>query len=152
MSNTKSQWANGRKPMPSPVGSEVVNVLLDAAVAAADTALGDLVIMGELPEDCVLVDAVYAVDDLDSNGTPAAVLAFGTVNDAEDDLTTTIEAGLTLAQAGGAARMTPTAAALAVQGGASGVQVGFKFTTAAATGQAGTARVSLSYRAVAHGA
>jgi hypothetical protein len=151
MSNTKSQAVLGPAPQPTPIGSEVVNVLLSAEVAAADLALGDLVILGEIPEDCVLVDAVYGADDLDSNGTPAAVLSFGTVNAAEDDLTTVVEAGLTIAQAGGAARMTPTVAALGILGGDDGVQIGFKVTTAAATGAAGSLMVSLSYRSVHHG-
>jgi hypothetical protein len=150
MANTKSQAVDGNTPMPTPIGSEVVNVLLSVEVLAANLGAGDLIIMGELPEDCVLVDAVYAADDLDSNGTPAIVISFGTVNAGETDLTTVIEAGLTTAQAGGAARMTPTVASLGIQGGASGVSVGYKVTTAAATGAAGTALLSLSYRSIHH--
>jgi hypothetical protein len=152
MANTKSAWATGKQPMPSPVGSEVLNVLLSVEVAAGDLGAGDLIIMGELPADCVLVDAVYAFDDLDSGGAPALSLTFGTINTGETDLDTTIEASITEGQAGGAARLTPTLAALAVQGGSTGVAVGYKVATAAATGAAGTAQLSLSYRAVAHGA
>lgn len=146
MANTKSPNALGQEPMVSPMGSELVNVMLTAQVAAADLAAGDLIILGEIPEDCVLVDAVYVTDDLDSNGTPAIALDFGTINAGETDLATTVEAGLTIGRAGGAARMTPTAAALATKG-----KVGFKVATAAATGQAGAASVSLTYRQTYNG-
>lgn len=151
MGNTKSPAVLGTRPQPSPVGSELVNVMLSAEVAAGDLGAGDLIILGRIPEDCVLVDAIYASDDLDSNGAPAVVLSFGTVNAGETDLTTVIEAGLTIAQAGGAARLTPTVANMAILGGDNGLDVGFKVTTAAATGAAGTLQVSLSYRSVHHG-
>ena len=150
MANTKSKAILGTQPMSSPVGSEVVNVLLQAEVLAANTGSGDLVILGKVPEDCVLVDAIYGSDDLDSAGSPATVLSFGVINADEDDLATVIEAGINIAQAGGAARLTPTVAALSILSGTSGKQIGFKFTTASATGAAGTVLLSLSYRSVHH--
>lgn len=149
MSKTLSSFANGSQPMPSPIASEIVNVLMTVEVPAASQALNDLVIMGELPEDCALVDAVYGFDDLDAHGTPTAAVAFGVVNDGETDLDTTIEAGITLPRTGGAARMTPTVAAMTVKtDGSGGKKVGFKFTTASATGAAGTVLLSMSYRSL----
>ncbi len=150
MTVKKSKWVTGRQQMPTPMGSEVVNVLLDLDVAADEVAENDLYIMGELPEDCALVDVIYGIDQLDSDGSAAAELAFGVVNDDEDDLTTTLEAGIDIAQAGGAARMTPTNTTLETKSGSTGgKRLGFKVTTAAATGKAGTVRASVSYRSVA---
>ncbi len=153
MSNTKSKAANGIEPMPTPMGSEVVNVLLTAEIAAADSADGDIIILGELPEDCAFVDAVYVADDLDSNGTPALVSSFGVVNADEDGLDTVLQAGLTVGQAAGAVRATLTVAMLELVAAANAPKVlGFEVTTSAATGAAGTLGISLSYRSVHHGA
>ena len=151
MSNTKSAWALGSQPMPSPVGSEVVNVTMAVEVAAANLAANDLIIMGELPENCVLVDAVFAADDLDSNGTPTLSLNFGTINAGETDLDTVVQTGITVGRTGGAVRLTPTVASLGVKGGSEGKQVGFKVATASATGAAGTVLLNMSYRETAHG-
>ena len=150
MANTKSPQALGQVPMAIPGGSEVVNMMLSAEVAAGDLGAGDLIILGEIPAGCVLVDAIYASDDLDAGATPALSLDFGTVNASETNLDATIESGITIGRAGGAARMTPTVANLNVLGGDTGKPVGFKVATAAATGQAGTLMVSLSYRAALH--
>lgn len=150
MANTKSPWAGGNKPMIAPMGSEVINVMLLTTVAAANLAANDLIMICDLPEDCVFVDAAFVSDDLDSDGAPALVLNFGVVNDAETDLETTLQAGLTVGQAGGVVRATLTKALLELKGGDTGKRLGFKVATAAATGQAGELGMSLSYRAVAH--
>jgi hypothetical protein len=147
--NTKSPWAAGSQPMLSVMGSEVVNVLLNADVAAANLGLGDLIILGSIPEDCALVDAVFHASDLDSGS--GLVLAFGTINEAEDNLDTILQASCGVGQSAGASRITMTPAVLTQLGGDTGVQVGFRVATAAAGGQTGVAGVSLSYRAVAHG-
>lgn len=152
MALVQSPWATGRKPMPSPIGSEVINVLLSADVTAAQTADGDIIAMGYLPEDCVLVDAVYAASDLDTNGSPAHAMSFGVINSDKDGLTTALETGIDVGQAGTAARLTPTTTTLTTKGGTGGVLLGYEVTTSAATGAAGTVHLSLSYRAVAHDA
>lgn len=153
MALVQSDWATGKKPMPAPNGSELVNVRLDMEVTAAQTALGDIYEMGYLPENCALVDAVYVTDDLDSNGTPAMVMSFGVINSGGTDLDTALEASLDVAQAGTAARMTVTPTALGVvTDGATRKKLGYKVTTAAATGAAGTVSLILSYRATAYGA
>lgn len=153
MATVRSPWALGSKPMPVPNGSEVVNVLLECPVTAAQTAANDIYLMGELPEDCALVDAVFAATDLDTDGTPAIALSFGIVNAAEADLTTTLQAALTVGQAATAARMTPTPTTLTTKSTSSTrLKLGYKVTTAADVGAAGTVYLSLSYRALAHGA
>ena len=149
MANTKSQAVLGPEPMPSPVGSEVVNVKLQVEVPVTGLEIGDLIILGEIPEDCVMVDAIYFADDLDT-GTPAVAFSFGTINAGETDLTTVIEAALDIGEAGTASRLTPTVANLAILGGTSGAPVGYKVTTIPATAAAGTLGVSLSYRSVHH--
>lgn len=153
MATVNSDWADGRKAMPAPNGSEIVNVLLQTEVTAAQTALNDIYYMGELPEDCILVDAVYAADDLDTNVSPAMVMSFGVLNAGATDIATAVEASLDVAQAGTAARLTPTVAALTLANdGSTRKKLGYKVTTAAATGAAGTVYLSLSYRSTTHGA
>jgi hypothetical protein len=152
MATVRSPWALGSKPMPIPNGSEVVNVLLECPVTAAQTAADDIYLMGELPEDCALVDAVFAATDIDT-GTPAHVMSFGIVNAAENDLTTALQASIAVGQGATAARLTPTVATLTTKStGSTRVKLGYKVTTASATGAAGTVYLSLSYRALAHGA
>ena len=153
MAIVKSPWVNGSKPMPVPVGSEVINVLLECPVTAAQTAAADIYVMGELPEDCVFVDAVLAATDLDTAGSPAIVLSFGVLNDGATDIATALQASLTIAQAGAPVRITPTLTTLALKtDGKTRKKLGYKVTTAAGTGAAGTAYLSLSYRALTHGA
>jgi hypothetical protein len=153
MPTARSPWVLGSKPMPIPNGSEVVNVLLECPVTAALTAANDIYLMGELPEDCALVDAVFASTDLDTKATAEIVLSFGIVNAAENDLTTTLQAALDISQAGTAARLTPTVATLTTKSTSSTrLKLGYKVTTAAGTAAAGTVYLSLSYRALAHGA
>lgn len=152
MALVQSDWAKGTKPMPTPVGHEVITVPLTLAVASTQVASGDIYEMGYLPENCALVDCVYSSTDLDTDGTPAVVLAFGVVNTGGTDLGTSLEAGLTLAQAGGTARMTPTATTLGVvNDGSTRKKLGFKVTTAADVGAAGTVKAYVSYRATQFG-
>lgn len=153
MATVRSPWALGSKSMPVPNGSEVVNVLLECPVTATQTAADDIYLMGELPEDCALVDAVFAATDIDTDGTPAHAMSFGIVNAAESDLTTTLQASITVGQAATAARLTPTVATLTTKStGSTRLKLGYKVTTASDAGAAGTVYLSLSYRALAHGA
>lgn len=152
MATAKSPWALGSKPMPIPNGSEVVNVLMECPVTAALTVEDAIYFMGELPEDCALVDAVFAATDLDT-GTPAHAMSFGVLNAGATDLTTALHAAIVVGQAGTAARLTPTLITLTTKStGSTRLKLGYKVTTAAATGAAGTVYLSLSYRALAHGA
>jgi hypothetical protein len=149
----KSDFANGRKPMPNPNGPEVVNVLIALPVTAGQTALNDIYEMCELPEDCALVDAVYAASDIDTNGTPAHAMSFGVINSGGTDLDTTLEASIQVGRAGTAARMTPTVVNQTVTtDGKTRKKLGYKVTTASATGAAGTVYLNLSYRSAAWGA
>jgi hypothetical protein len=107
--------------------------------------------MGELPADCVLVDAIYSSTDIDSATSHA--MSFGVINADGDDLSAVIEANIQVGRAGTAARMTPTRAALTTKAPSTGgSKIGYKVTAASGTGVAGTVYLSLSYRAAAHGA
>lgn len=153
MPTAKSPWVLGSKPMPIPNGSEVVNVLVECPVTAAQTAADDIYYMCDLPEDCVLVDAVFASTDLDTGGTPKHAMSFGILNAAATDMTTALHAAIVVGQAGTAARLTPTLATVGVKtDGKTRAKLGYKVTTAAGAGAAGTVYLSLSYRALTHGA
>lgn len=153
MTTVKSPWVLGSKPMPIPNGSEVVNVLVECPVTAAQTAADDIYYMCDLPEDCAFVDAVLASTDLDTDGTPAIAMSFGVLNDGATDIATALQAALAIGQAGAPARITPTLTTLGLKtDGKTRKKLGYKVTTAADVGAAGTVYLSLSYRALNHGA
>ena len=152
MALVQSDWAKGTKSMPAADGSELINVMMTLSITAAQTALGDIYEMGYLPENCVLVDAQYAATDLDTNGTPAHAMSFGVVNSGGTDLDTALEASIQVGRAGTAARLTPTATTLTTTcDGKTRKKLGFKVTTASATGAAGTVYLSVTYRGTQYG-
>lgn len=153
MATVQSDYAKGTKAMPSPVGGEVINLLIALPVTAAQTAANDIYEMGYLPENCSLVDCAFASTDLDTNGTPAMVASFGILNSGATDLDgTALQASLTIGQAGTATSMTKTVTTLTTTcNGSTRKKLGYKVTTAAATGAAGTVYLSLSYRAATLG-
>ncbi|MEK6244021.1 MAG: hypothetical protein AABM33_05915 [Pseudomonadota bacterium] len=75
-------------------------------------AINDIIEMGPLLEDHVIVDLILDSDDLDTNGAPAITLSVGILNAAKTDLDTVASGGAlwivasTVAQAGGAVRPT----------------------------------------------
>ena len=153
MAKLTSKWLNGELQMPIPGGPETITVLVSLPVTAALTAAASIYEMCPLPAECALVDAVFASTDLDTDGTPAVVLDFGIVNAAGDDLTTTLHAGLTIGQAGTAARLTPTLTTLTTKAGAvDPIKLGYKVATAPDAAAAGTVHLQVSYRAINYGA
>lgn len=140
--------------MPQPVGAEVVSVLISLPVTAAQTADGDLYYMCDLPENCKLVDAIYAATDIDTAGSAAHVMSFGQIPDAlTGALTTALQASITVGQDGSAARLTPTRTTMAfATTGAAKKKLGYEVTTSAGTGAAGTVYLELFYRSTIHGA
>lgn len=152
----RSAHALGKLQMPSPNGSELVNVMTKLTMTAAEVdalVAGDIIYMGYLPEDCALVDAVVADTDLDSGD--ALDLDFGIINDDEDDWDTDGELQNSILVAGTThvARLTPTVETLTtVTDGATRAKLGFKVATAAGTALAGTLYLSLTYRSATLGA
>lgn len=108
-------------------------------VATGELEAGDIINMGTVPSGAIFLFGHLSTDDLDSNGTPALTLKVGTSDD-DDGLL----AANTVGQAGGTAafdgqfmvdRTTTTEK----------TTVFLKVGTAAATAQAGTARLVLFY-------
>jgi len=150
----ESPWVTGRYQMPTPMGSEVVNVNCALAMTTDEVdslVAGDIIHMANLPEDCTLVDLVAADTVLDTNVTETMDLDLGIINgDGDDFVTTTGELQNSILVAGTthAARVTPTVEILTTtSGAASPTKLGYKVAAAAATAAAGTLYLSVSYRA-----
>lgn len=152
----RSPHALGKIQMPSPNGSELVNVMTSLTMTADEVdalVADDIIVMGYLPEDCTLVDAVAADTDLDTGD--ALDLDLGIINDDEDDWETDGELQNSILVAGTThvARVTPTVEILTtVTDGKSRKKLGFKVATAAGTAAAGTLYLSLTYRSATLGA
>lgn len=73
MATIKSDYRNGVKPMPQPVGNEVVTVYTEVALTAGQVASGNVVEFFDLPANCVPVGYAINNDDLDTGGTSMTV-------------------------------------------------------------------------------
>jgi hypothetical protein len=164
----KSKFALGLYQMPAPQGAEIVHVTMEYPLAGA-LVVDDIIWMGDLPEDCVPVDAVLDVDDLDSGGSPAITLSLGILTAARTAIDTGATSGgaawitsATTGQAGGMVRPTTnalwrTTARTSTPSGSTPAaaqlrSVGVHVAVAPATGATtGRVRVHLSYRAAQYG-
>jgi hypothetical protein len=150
----RSDWAAGKKPMPTPTGPEVVNVLMKLTLTEAQVdalAANDTIVMGYLPEDCAFVDAVCAMTAGIDTGS-ALDLDFGVLKDDESDLETELQNSILVDGTTSLARVTLTETMLTlVTTGAQRKKVGYKVATAAGTPKAGSIYLSLSYRATSYG-
>lgn len=147
-----NDYLRGGKPTVSPAGCEVVAVRYPIDLVTGDLALNDIGEVGILPAGCLPVALLVDSDDLDSNGTPTIVASVGVLNAAGTDLSTAAAdggavwgSGLTVCQAGGQVQVLSKALSR-VQASQSDRKIGVKFTTAAATAQAGTIGLTLLYR------
>lgn len=158
MATIKSNYANGKNPMPIPVAQEVVSVRVLVSLLAAQVVAANVVQLAILPADCVPVGYVIGATDLDTNGAPTAAFDFGILNDAGTAISVEAEDGgdewidgSTLAQAGGIALSTASKAAYDVVGAVTSVEtdriVGIVFGASAATGAAGSVELELFYKA-----
>jgi hypothetical protein len=150
-----SDHASGKKPMPTPSGPEVVNVLTSLTLTSAQVdalAANDIVVMGYLPENCAFVDAICAMTAGIDTGS-GLDLDFGVVLDAETDLATELVNSILVDGTTSLARVTMTETMLTLKTtGSARKKLGFKVATVATTPAAGTLYLSLSYRAVSFGA
>lgn len=151
----QSDWASGRKSMPTPTGPEVVNVLMALTLTSAQVdalAANDIITMGYLPENCAFVDAVCAMTAGIDTGS-GLDLDFGVVNTAETDLTTELQNSPLVDGTTSLVRVTMTETLLTLNtDGATRKKLGYKVATAATTPGAGTLYLSVSYRAAHYGA
>lgn len=157
MTNFKSQYADGRKPVPIASGSEEVSIR--GVIAVPNTlAAADILEALELPEDHVPVDFEVDADDLDTNATPTITLSAGLLNAGKTDLSSAADDGgavwlanSTIAQTAGLVRPTTVAVKRVVPKAATRRMVGLKVTTVAATKAAGNVGFTLRYRAAHYG-
>jgi hypothetical protein len=123
-----SKYAKGTEPLSYPsTAGEAVAIRFSHQLTSAP-AVGDILELGCIPSNCRVAEIILDMDDLDSNGAPAVLFDVGIVSAAfglEDN-----------ARTGGVARPTLKTAYRTTQ---SSVDrgIGVKFTTAAATFQAG---------------
>lgn len=147
-----NDYLTGRKASQSPAGCEVVAVRYSISLATGDLALNDVGAVGILPAGCVPVAVMYDSDDLDSHGTPTIAASVGILNAGGTDLSTDAADGgavwgssITTSQAGGQSQVLSKALSR-VQASQSDRKIGVKFTTAAATAQAGELGLTVLYR------
>lgn len=133
---TTSKVAAGVQPRV--IESGVISVTGSYALAAA-LVVNDVIQMVKVPAGATIVNTILSVPDLDSNGSPAIVLAVGDGSD--DDRFVT---GSTVGQAGGTVMSnTPTGTGYAY---AAEDTVDVKVTTAPATGAtSGTITLTVLY-------
>lgn len=156
MANARSDYALGKKPSKVAQGAEVIALYYEFDVPATGdgTALNDTIEMGPLPGGHVPIDYTLDLDDLDSNGAPAISMSLGLLNAGKTDLSTAAAdggavwaSGINDARAGGFSRNTGRVLN-AVQPTELDRAIALKITAAAATKQAGKARLTVLARAV----
>lgn len=74
-----NHFATGVRLMPEPMGSELVSIRCAAKVAGGIVS-GDVIKLGEIPANAVVVDYVLDNDDLDANGVPTLAADLGVLN------------------------------------------------------------------------
>ncbi len=137
-----SKYAKGTEPLSYPsTAGEAVAIRFSHQLTSAP-AVGDILELACIPSNCRVAEIIPDLDDLDSNGAPAILFDIGIMSGSfgQEDNARTCGAeffsGSNLAQAGGVARPTLKTAYRTTQ---SSIDrgIGVKFTTAAATFQAG---------------
>lgn len=155
MSFTNSNdYLDGRKPVPTPAGGEVVAVRFPITLATGDLDINDIGAVGILPAGCVPVALFYDSDDLDSHATvPTIAASVGILNAAGDALSTEAAdggavwgSGITTSQAGGQSAVTSKALSRVAATNADR-KIGVLFSAAAATAAAGVLGLTLLYKA-----
>lgn len=151
MATFESTAIDDGKPIVTPQSAGEVMVQYGEATLTDALAANDLIVLGVLPADCMLVDLIFTSDDLDSDGTPAIVMDVGILNAAEDDLETnqTIISATDVGQAGGVVRgnIKNMYDRTYIDVSTSDRKIAAKVTTVAATPAAGKVRASILYRA-----
>lgn len=150
MALVQNDHAKGVKQTPVPAEYGVAVTARFSYDLDTDLSVGDIIEMGALPANATVVDMVLDSDDLDSNGTPTLALDVGLMSgayqDADDARTCGNEfyAADTTAQAGGITRMSKQAGFRVAKTQADR-GIGVKIETAAATFQAGTVTLLVTY-------
>ncbi|SEQ20569.1 hypothetical protein SAMN02982919_00198 [Giesbergeria anulus] len=136
----------GRKQVKTPSGGELVSVRFALKLKTTDLVTNGAGAIGILPPGTVPVSLIFDSDDLDTNAAPTVVASVGLLNDAGTDLATVWVSGITACQSGAAFSGTSTAMVREAQSLTSDRKIGIKFTTGAASAQAGEVGLTLIYR------
>lgn len=157
MTTFTNDYADGRKPMPTPAGMETVTVFLTTSVTAA-AASADIIKFGKLPAGMELVDWSIYNDDLDTNATETIAADFGLLTSAGTAVSSATADGgkwltaSTILQDAAITHLTGQTIALNIaqlidsSSSDSDRTVGMVLTASPATGAAGDVTVKLSYR------
>jgi len=148
-----NDFITGRRPVASPVGSEVLAVRFTLSMATADAALNTIGQIGWLPSGCIPVDVRVDMTDPDAS-TAAMVLQVGIWDGSSASLSTASADGgahwgtTTAVTAASSQSLTRNGVALeSVTKTDADRRLGVKVTTAPTTAQAFTLGVTLFYTA-----
>jgi hypothetical protein len=169
----KTDFATGKKTLPNAQGREVLSAKMDFAVStamvnylgavAAALTTNDVIEFGRLPAGHVLTNIELVSDDIDSNGSPAALMSAGILNSGKTGLSTdangdggnisgTLISGSNVGQTGGNARPAATNTSMwRLKPLETDRSVGVLIGTVPATQQSGTISLVISYRASLYG-
>lgn len=150
-----NDFITGRKPVPTPAGSEVLATRFTIALATGDLALNTIGQVGALPAGCVPVDVFVDGTDMDT-GSAAMVLQVGIWDGSGASLSTDAADGgahwgvTTAVNTAFNQRLTMNANALngVAPSATANRKIGVKVATAPTTPAAGTLGVTVLYRAV----
>lgn len=129
----------GRKPVRSqPIAGETAVISLPIKFPTAAPVANDIHLLCKLIPGLQVVDWTLTLDDLDSDGSPAASLSLGEANATLADITVVYKSGITLGQTGGLLRNVAATAATNVSNIGLATKdtervIGLKWDTAAAT-------------------
>lgn len=158
MATLLNDYAKGTKIMPiADDASNLTECVLPIALTA-NPSVGDIAVLGYIPEDHQVVDWFVTSDDLDSNGTPTIAFSVGVLLADRTDIDTTARGGgaawatgVNAAQGATLVRNASRACVETPPVANSKKEVGIKFTAASATFVAGTIKLHMIYRAAAYG-
>ncbi len=135
---------DGRVPVVSPAGAEVVVQRASVALVTGDLTLNNFGAVGVLPAGCVPLKLFVDTDELDT-GSNAIVLDVGLLNAAGTAFDTVLQTGLTVGQAGGVVQVN-SSTLLRLAASTSDRKIGIKIATAPNAAAAGNIFVHTHYR------
>lgn len=141
-----------RPPVTPSQAGEVIAVRTQVAVGTT-LPINSILQMVPLPPECVPVDVILDVTDLDSNVTKTATFSVGILNEDEDDLVSTklFISQADTPQAGGVKRADQVNGFRVARHATLPQTIAIKVHAAAATAKAGTVGLTVLYRAASFG-
>jgi len=152
MSILQSAYAKGNRVAPYPQIAGCAITHRFSMEIPANIAQDDILELAVIPQDAEVMDIILDCDQIDTDGAPAVVFNVGIMNgefgDGESNrfCSNTFFAGTTIGQTGGVERASKTAA-FRLNKSNKARSIGVMFTTAPATGQAGSIGLTLTVAA-----